>query len=256
MDFSELIQEISGLLGIKLNGYKPAQLKRRLEHLIHSSGFTNYRDYYQALKVDVNLQNAFMDKFTINVTEFFRNTNIFEQLANKILPDLLSRKKKLKIWSAACSIGAEPYSIAIILNELTPEYDHYIDATDIDEKILNLARQGSYKFDYLKNIPPQVLNKYFEKNGDLFNISPVIKKKVNFRKHDLLTDIYEYDYDLIMCRNVTIYFTKESQAHVYKGFWHSLVPGGILFTGATECILNYRELGFTSPSPWFYKKVV
>ncbi|MBZ4686962.1 MAG: chemotaxis protein methyltransferase CheR [Clostridia bacterium] len=255
MDFNDFRQAVSKKLNIDLQGYKERQLKRRIDHLMKSQGFDAYEDYYRVLAKDNKQKDVFLDKLTINVSEFFRNKNVFETLENKILPTLLSRKKKLKIWSAACSNGAEPYSVAIILHELTPGVTHTIDATDIDEKMLYAAREGSYRKELLKNVSQERLEKYFQKDNELWSVIPEIKRKVNFKKHDLLRDEYPNGYDLIICRNVTIYFTKETQNRLYRKFWSSLVADGILFIGATESILNYRELRFTKISPWFYQKV-
>jgi len=168
---------------------------------------------------------------------------------------LLAGKDKLKIWSAACSNGAEPYSLAIILDELTPGVNHVIDATDIDRKILQLAQQGYYKKDLLKNIPSKRVNKYFTQEGEGYYIKPEIKKMVRFKQHDLIKEKFSKGYDLIVCRNVTIYFTRETQNVLYQKFWEALNEGGVLFTGVTECILNHRELGYSAISPWFYQKI-
>ncbi|WP_341451573.1 CheR family methyltransferase [Desulfonispora thiosulfatigenes] len=167
---------------------------------------------------------------------------------------MIRKKGKLKIWSAACSNGAEPYSVAMILDQLTPRQIHTIDATDIDDKILQDARKGCYKADLLKNVSPDRLAKYFTKDGDTFCLSQDIKNKVKFKKHDLIKDSYQTNYDLIICRNVTIYFTKEIQNQLYENFRKSLAPDGILFIGATESVLDHKELGFNKVSPWFYQK--
>jgi len=254
LEFSDFKQAISNLFNIELQGYKEGQLKRRIEHLMSNQGYNTYENYFQALSNDKSQQEIFLDKFTINVSEFFRNKKAFETLEKNILSMLVTKKDKLKIWSAACSNGAEPYSIAIILDELTPGKKHIIDATDIDKKVLREARTGIYKKDQIKNVSHNRLRKYFSTNGELWAIVPEIKRRVNFRYHDLLKHNYRSGYDLIICRNVVIYFTRETQNQIYRKFWQSLNPDGILFIGGTESIFNYRELGFTPVYPWFYKK--
>lgn len=255
MEFEEFRKKVSQLISVNLEGYKEKQLKRRIDHLITTQGYKDYDEYYLALKNDGEQKHIFLDKLTINVSEFFRNKLIFETLEKTIFPKLLKEKSKLKIWSAACSNGSEPYSVAMILDKLTPNVIHTIDATDLDEKILAEAQKGVYKEDLLKNVSPERLKKYFTKTDNLWSISPSIKRKIRFRKHDLLKDRYQNNYDLIICRNVTIYFTKEIQNMLYENFRNSLTSGGILFIGATESILNHKELGFTKVSPWFYQKI-
>lgn len=255
MDFQEFKQVVSRKMKIDLQGYKEGQLKRRLGHLMRAQGYKNYEDYYHALLQNEKQKEIFLDKFTINVSEFFRNKDIFLTLEKNILPELLARKKRLKIWSAACANGAEPYSVAMILDTLTPGNAHTIDATDIDEKILLEARRGCYKFDQVKNVSTFRLKKYFQQQDEFWCVVPEIKRKVNFKKHDLLRDTYPQGYDLIICRNVTIYFTKETQNKLYRNFARSLNTEGVLFIGATESILDYQELGFSKIFPWFYKKL-
>lgn len=254
MDFNDFSQAVSKKINIDLRGYKERQLKRRIEHLMKSQGFDTYEAFYKALSKDQKQQDIFLDKLTINVSEFFRNENVFEVLEKKVLPTLLLRKKKLRIWSAACSNGAEPYSVAIILSKITPDVFHTVDATDIDEKMLSAARVGSYRNELVKNISQERLEKYFQRDEEHWNLIPELKRKVNFFKHDLLKDKYSSEYDLIICRNVTIYFTRETQNRLYRNFWKALAKDGILFIGATESMLNYRELGFRKFSPWFYQK--
>jgi chemotaxis protein methyltransferase CheR len=254
MDFTELCKTLSRMFDIDTEGYKENQLKRRIEHLIHTQGFQGYEDYIGALKTDQKQRELFLDRLTINVSEFFRNANAFEVLEKRVLPALLKTKKKLKIWSAACSNGAEPYSVAIILKEISPLVNHQIDATDIDKKILEVAKTGCYKKELLKNVPPQRLKKYFVETNNLWCLGDEIKEKVKFRQHDLLKNDFPSGYDLIICRNVAIYFNRESQKKLYEKFFCSLNDEGILFTGATEYILNHKELGFEIIYPWFYKK--
>ncbi len=254
MKFTDFKRAVSDLFSIDLNGYKEGQLKRRIEHLMLNQGYHSFDAYYLALSREKRQQEIFLDRFTINVSEFFRNQKAFETLEKNILSKLVSKKERLKIWSAACANGAEPYSIAIILDELTPGKTHTIDATDIDRKILQEAKTGIYKSNQVKNVSPDRLKNYFTKNKDSWAIVPGIKKRVNFRYHDLLKDNYRHGYDIIICRNVVIYFTRETQERIYKNFFQSLNPGGIIFIGVTESILNYRELGFSSVYPWFYKK--
>ncbi len=255
MEFSDFKKKIERKFGLNLNGYKEKQLKRRIDSLMLSRGVTGYEAYYNMLVENKEQWQIFLDKVTINVSEFFRNPNIFNFLEREIIPELLKSKKRLKIWSAACSNGAEPYSVAMILNDLAPTANHTIEASDLDEGILKQAREGKYDEKSVKNVSKERLKKYFVQRNGLFEIVPKIKGKVVFYKHDLLKDSYGKNFDLILCRNVTIYFTPETQKKIYNGFFDSLNRGGILFIGATENILHYKELGFEKVASWFYRKL-
>jgi len=254
LDFTEFKEQISRKLGLNLSGYKEKQLKRRIEHLMISQGFKEFSEYYLALNRDQEQAKKFLEKITINVSEFFRNKDIFDKLETDIFPYLLKKTNRLKIWSAGCSIGSEAYSIAMILDHLTPKIMHTIHAFDLDERILEEAKAAKYRSDLLKNVSMERLNKYFTQEDGKYQLIDTIKNKVTFRKHDLLRDKCENDYDLIVCRNVTIYFTRETQNELYVNFFNALKPGGILFIGATESILNYSQLGFEKTSAWFYQK--
>jgi len=254
VDFQEFLQKIEQKYDLNLRGYKEKQLKRRIDAQIESLNLRDYREYLEVLGRNQKELEKFIDRVTINVSEFFRNPEIFEYLEREIVPLLLKKKNKLRIWSAACSNGAEPYSLAVILKESDPRGEHFILATDMDNKILEVAKGGIYDQRSVRNVAPARLKKYFETVGDKYIIKPEIKQMVTFKKHDLLKDPFERDFDLIVCRNVLIYFTAEAQNVLYRKFWEALAAGGVLFIGATETILNYKNLGYKKISSWFYTK--
>ena len=161
----------------------------------------------------------------------------------------------MKIWSAACSIGCEPYTIGIILNKLSPLGNHSIIATDIDNTILTRAKAGEYTNTEMKGISSSDLNKYFNIKDDKYYINTTIKNMVTFKKHDLILDRYDNNFDLIVCRNVVIYFNSDIKQEIYKKFSNSLKKGGLLFVGATESIYNYKGYGFEKASTFIYKKI-
>jgi len=254
MDFSVFKCKIYETFRIDLNGYKENQLLRRMNTLMQKEKVSTYDHFFKLLSSDKRAYQAFLDNLTINVTEFFRDSKMFGFLETNVIPELLSRKPTLKIWSAACANGAEPYSLAIILDELTPGKRHRLDATDMDRTILKKAAEGIYSADCLKNVSKERLRRYFKQDGDRFFIVDRIKKMVAFRPHDLLTDPFPEGYDLIVCRNVTIYFTREAQQKVNRKFARSLNKGGVLFIGGSEVIFNYRELGYEKIRPCYYRK--
>jgi len=176
MDFLKFEQWVLKEFGINLSAYKSNQLHRRINSLMARVGVVNLDDYVALLKKDPIQRQKFLDFITINVTEFFRNPEIFEELSIKIKEELLPRNRNLKVWSAACSIGAEPYSLGIILNEIAPTGHHSILATDIDATILSKARLGEYTENDIKNVKKEYLDKYFAKQGDKYLIDDKIKK--------------------------------------------------------------------------------
>lgn len=255
MDFQQFHNWVFKELGVNLNAYKQEQLNRRINSLMSRVGVKTLDEYSKLLLTDTNEKEKFLDFITINVTEFFRNEKLFEELEKNFKEDLLVNKKKLKIWSAACSIGCEPYTLAMILNEITPSVRHKIVATDIDNNIIRKAKEGIYSDIEMKSVNSKYLKKYFEVKDGKYVIDRNIKTMVDFKKHDLILDSYEKDFDLIVCRNVVIYFKEEIKREIFKKFSQSLVNGGLLFVGATESIYNYKEYGFEKVSTFIYKKV-
>lgn len=241
--------------GINLTAYKTNQLDRRIESFINRAGAKDAPDLVRMLKVDPVLDKKFLDFLTINVSEFFRNKEMFDMLEKNIRELLLPQKNTLKVWSAACSIGAEPYSLAMILDSITPGKRHNIIATDIDSTILETAKKGVYTDKDIKNVNRDLIQKYFTVNGENYKINDDIKSRVTFKKHDLIRDKYESDFDLIVCRNVVIYFTQEAKNDIYSKFSKAMKPGALLFVGATESIYNYREFGFEKLSTFIYRKL-
>ncbi len=242
-------------LNLNLNSYKDAQMQRRILSVMKKSGAKDMIEYSKLISKDEKIRKEFLDQVTINVTEFFRNKDMFEQL-EKIIVNTTSKKfNKLKIWSAACSNGAEPYSIAIMLDRNNLLNKAEIIATDIDKEVLSKAREGKYKETELKGLDNNLLNKYFAKDLEHYRISENLRKKVNFKRHDLLLDKYERDCHLIVCRNVTIYFKQDVKDEVYRKFSESLVSGGILFIGATEGIYNPKEFGLMKVATCIYEKM-
>lgn len=240
---------------IDLSAYKPNQLHRRILSLMSRVGVNSVEEYIDLLKANPAQKQKFLDFITINVTEFYRNPEIFEDLKKHIKNELLKDNKTLKIWSAACSVGVEPYSIAMILDELDAYGKHRIIATDIDSTILNKAKEGIYSAAEIKNIKESNLKKYFTISGDKYVINNSIKNMVTYKKHDLILDNYERDFDLIVCRNVVIYFNTDVKDKIYKKFSESIKPGGLLFVGATESIYNYKDYKFEKASTFLYRKL-
>lgn len=253
-DWELFKQKLRDKTGIDLDLYKAAQMQRRIGNLMQRNGHTSYAKYFDSIANDKAAFESFIEYLTINVSEFFRTPEKFSKLDTDVLPELLKKSPKLNIWSAGCSIGAEPYSLAIILKEMTPSVKHRILATDLDIEILAKAKQGVYTENELKSLSPARLQKYFKETSGKFAIDDEIKSRIEFKRHNLLKDNFESGFDLILCRNVVIYFTEEAKDKLYRDFFRALKPGGILFVGATEAILNFRSMGYESFQPFFYRR--
>ncbi|MDQ0218987.1 protein-glutamate O-methyltransferase CheR [Peribacillus cavernae] len=253
-EYEAFIIHIKKLTGIDLSLYKEAQMKRRLISLYEKKGYKSFRVYYKAIEEDPNILNEFLDRMTINVSEFYRNEKRWKVLEEKIFPGLLNSSRKLKIWSAACSTGEEPYTIAMVLSKFVPLSQIEVLATDIDEKALARAKLGIYPERSLTEIPAAMRARYFSKNGDFYQIADEIKRAVIFKKHNLLADRFDSQLDLIVCRNVLIYFTEEAKNILYHKFSASLKSGGIFFVGSTEQIFNPARYQFETEDTFFYKK--
>ena len=254
-DWELFKKKLDAKTGIDLDLYKEAQMRRRIGNLVDRSDVDSYVAYFNKVSQSKEEFASFIEYLTINVSEFFRNPDKFDIVEKEIFPMLLKQSPKLNIWSAGCSIGAEPYTLAIILKELTPNVKHRILATDLDIEILAKAKKGVYTDAEIKAMRPDRKVKYFDKTSDgKFAVKPEIKSMVEFKQHNLLKDSYEKNFNLIVNRNVVIYFTEDAKTQMYSGFLDSLVPNGILFVGATESILNYRQIGFKSYKAFFYQK--
>ena len=255
MDFEAFHNWAHRELGINLSAYKPEQLDRRITSLMNRNNIKSLDEYTKIIKTDEVQRMKFLDFITINVTEFYRNPELFDGLEEIIKKEILSKSRDIKIWSAACSIGCEPYSMAMMLKRINPGGRNTIIATDIDNTILTRAKLGEYNETEIKNIKQDELKKYFKLKENKYYIDTSIKSMVTFKKHDLILDNYENNLDLILCRNVVIYFKNEVKDVIYKKFSESLKKGGILFVGATESIYRYKEFGFEKLTTFVYKKV-
>ena len=254
-DWTSFKQKLKAKTEIDLDLYKEPQMKRRIGNLVTRANMDSYVKYFDDVAKDKDTFAEFIEYLTINVSEFFRTPEKFSKLETDVIPDLLKRSPKLNIWSAGCSIGAEPYSLAIIMKEMTPNTRHRILASDLDIEIIAKAKRGVYTDNELKSMSADRKKKYFDVvEGSKFAVKQEIKSCIEFKRHNLLKDKFESDFDLILCRNVVIYFTEEAKEQLYTNFFKALKPGGILFVGATEAILNFRKMGYTSFQPFFYQK--
>lgn len=254
-DYEEFISKVLKKTGIDLACYKEAQMKRRLTSLYEKKGFKSFQEFFNAMSTNRSLFDEFLDRMTINVSEFYRNRKRWEVLQEKIIPKLLEKNRRLKVWSAACSTGEEPYTLAMVLSHFMPLSQIKILATDIDETVMNRAKQGIYSERSLQEVTEDIKKKFFVQDGIFYKVKDELKKTVTYKKHNLLADSFDNSFDLIVCRNVLIYFTEEAKNVLYKKFSAALKKDGIFFVGSTEQIFNPNNFDFETEDTFFYRKI-
>lgn len=248
--------DVYKLTKIDLSSYKEKQMRRRIDSLIKKNKCDSYDNYVKLLKTNQKVFEEFVNFLTINVSEFYRNPDQWDLLTNEFVPELMKKfGSNLRIWSAACSTGDEPYSLVMALSKHLDLSKIKILATDIDKQVIATAKVGLYSAKSIANVPEEYKKKFFTKIGDSYQISEQVKKCVEFKEHNLLADPYPEDYHLIVCRNVLIYFTDEAKDNVYMKFAKSLKNTGILFIGSTEQVTGYKDMGYKRRYSFYYEKV-
>ena len=254
--YEEFKKDVLKLTKIDLNFYKEKQMRRRIDTLATKNGAKSYDEYVDMLKKDKDRFEQFVNFLTINVSEFYRNPDQWKLMDEQMIPKLLKEQRKpIKIWSAACSTGDEPYSLAMAFSKHIPLSDIKILATDIDKQVIEHAKVGLYSEKSIANVPDDLKKKYFTKIGNSYQIADEIKRCVTFKEHNLLKDTYDTGFHLIVCRNVLIYFTEDAKDDIYRKFAKSLHSDGILFVGSTEQIIGCEKYGFHSFRSFFYQKL-
>lgn len=243
-------------IGVPLAQYKEPQMKRRLASVMARYGIASWPEFARRIATDAQLLTVVRDTLTINVSEFFRQPDRFRALQEEYLPRLIAAGRTLRLWSAGCSIGCEPYTLAIVLNEVDPGGRHSVLATDVDMPALSRAQGGrGYLPSEVRSVPAPLLSKYFAVEPDgTYRVVDRVKQRVTFRRHDLLKDPYPANMDVIVCRNVVIYFTDEAKRYIYRRFVDALRPGGLLFVGGSEMIMGSKDLGLEAASTSIYQK--
>ncbi|MGV3615088.1 MAG: CheR family methyltransferase [Fimbriimonas sp.] len=239
--------------GLDLRLYKQEQMQRRILGVVDAKGLRDLGELAARVENDKDEMRWLMDKLAINVSELYRNPEKWTELEKHVLPALLTRSSRLKCWSAGCSYGAEAYTLASVLETSFPG-SHSILGTDIDEAALDQARRGEFSAADVRGVPPAVRERHFEPLGEGWRARPGLRKGLSFRKGNLLADRFETNFDLILCRNVVIYFTDAAKEELYRRLFAALRPGGFLFVGSTERIFSARQIGFESPIPFFYQR--
>jgi chemotaxis protein methyltransferase CheR len=252
--YDRMAREVRSLLGIDLSQYKPAQVWRRVNGFASARGLADADTLVKKAREDAVLRQAFLDMLTINVSEFFRNPEAWEAVASQYLKPLLLGRLPVRIWSAGCSLGYEPFTIAMLCREISPQTPVHILATDLDETILARARRAIYAENQMAGVSPARRAHFFRKVDAGWEANSELQSMITWRRHDLLRDAYEKPFEIICCRNVVIYFTEAAKSDLYARFCESLRPNGILFLGATESIPSPRSVGLTPAGLTFYQR--
>jgi len=258
--FNKLKKVLHEGTNINFECYREAYLKRRLKIRLVATKIKTYPEYIRYLKANPDEYNLLIKDLTINYTKFFRDSDVFLFLKKIILPKLFSSKRWVRIWSAGCATGEEPYSLAILVHELLKrrlkDVKVSIYASDLDRSALAKAESGEYTSRMVNGVEERILDRYFELDNGLYKVKEEIKQLVRFEEQDLMATPRHRNLDVILCRNVMIYFSKDIQHKIYMNFYESLKDGGYLITGKTELIPSEAGKKFVDfdPKCRVYKK--
>ncbi|NJC88716.1 MAG: protein-glutamate O-methyltransferase CheR [Desulfuromonas sp.] len=253
--FEAIIEQLRTRRQFDLGAYKDRCIRRRIAKRLRNSGASDFAGYLALLAADEGELDALLATLSIHVSQFFRNPDTFMALERHVLPDLFrlvraTGRRELRLWSVGCAGGEEPYSLALLVDELAPvglKID--ILATDVSEPVLESAREARYEPARLAEVPPPVLARYFTAEGERFRLIEPVRSRVRFERHNVMTSAEFPLADLILCRNVLIYFTREEQARILARFASALPEGGALVLGRAETLVGRERLLFRTEFP-------
>lgn len=256
-DFESFRRRAYAIAGVDLASYKVPQMQRRLGVLLGRARAGSFAEYARILERDADRRREFRDFVTINVTEFFRDAERYAELESALLPALLAGGRALRVWSAGCSNGAEVYSLAMLLKERAPGRPHVVLGTDIDDGSLARARAGGpYTRADVRGVAAPRLARWFAAAAPgQYALAPALRDLVTWQRQDLVRDPPPAGaFDLVLCRNVVIYFTDQAKDRVFETLVGTLRPGGLLFVGATEVLMHAGSIGLDVVGPGFYRR--
>ncbi len=264
LDLNHLLMFVKSKTKLDLSRYRESTLKRRVSHRMVVLGCKDIHDYVSYTYKNHGELSFLTDTVTIHVTEFFRDQEVFEYFSRRIISSIARRKAGtedniIRIWSAGCSTGEEPYSVAILLGDYlrNEDVEAEIYGTDISEEACRTADRGIYPPDRLAGIPRRIKERYFEESADGFRICEEIRKRVTFDVHDLFSDPPFADIDVVICRNVLIHFKHGCRQEVMRKFHSVLNDNGLLMLGKSEAV-GGRALGMfklINPAIKIYRKI-
>ncbi len=244
MQFSKFRDHIYNASGIHFSPSNRTILESRLKERLRKSGIADIDEYYKKITSDEGEMKTLLDTVTTNLTRFFRNTAHFNAFEHYVIPELVKHKKSggdnsIKIWSAGCSTGEEPYSLAMVLKDiLPPGFKFDITASDLSLKCLMTAKEGFYSDQKVNGVSEKYLQRYFEKKPNGYLVKEDIRNSVKFDYHNLKADSGQRDLDIIFCRNVIIYFDEAAQINVINKFYQSMNNHAYLFIGHSESLFG------------------
>jgi len=250
--------------GITFTSTNRSILESRLKERLREKGVASIRAYYDQITVNKEEMKGFLDSITTNLTRFFRNQAQFDALEKYVIPELMKNIKKgvpgtIRIWSAGCSTGEEPYTIAMLLSEILPSPWRYeILASDISLKCLMTAKEGFYAESRIVGIPDNYLAKYFDKVEGGYKVHSDILSKIRFDYHNLKNDSGQRNFDIVFCRNVIIYFDEKAQEEVMNHFWDAMASKSFLFIGHSESLFGMKTKFEFVKTEWatLYRKFI
>jgi chemotaxis protein methyltransferase CheR len=254
-EFSAIIERLRNLRQFDLDQYKDRCVRRRIAKRLRACKVSDFASYLKRLEIDRQELDTLLATISIHVSQFFRNPDTFRVIEQKILPDLCQRARaaghsKLTLWSAGCAAGEEPYSLALLVDDLSADdLEIRVLATDISEPVLETARTGLFDISRMKEVPSPVLDKYFRAEEQRYRLIEPVRNMVEFQPHNIMT---ESDYpaaDLILCRNVLIYFSRPEQERILRRFAAALPVQGVLVLGRSETITGDIRHYFKSEFP-------
>jgi chemotaxis protein methyltransferase CheR len=265
-EFNIVSTMVKDLCGINLHDGKKELVKARLVKRMHELRMDRFSQYIDHITSESGQAEILpmLDALSTNLTFFFREMPHFDLLASQVVPEMMARHatdRRLRIWSAGCSSGDEPYSIAIVLKQVIaarPAWDARVLATDLSRRMLAVANRGIYVAERLRQTPPRVTAEYFTcqrgKEGKLYQVNESVRQMVSFSYLNLMEPWPMHGpFDAIFCRNVMIYFDKATQGRLAERFWDLLTPGGILFIGHSESLTGVQHR-FSYVQPTVYRK--
>jgi chemotaxis protein methyltransferase CheR len=248
--------------GIHFSATNRSILESRLKERLREKKIDSLRDYHALILRDKEEMKTLLDSITTNLTRFFRNQAHFDALEKHVVPEIIKMRgsggeRKIRIWSAGCSTGEEPYTIAMLMKDILPAgWSCEVVASDISLKCLMVGKEGFYADARIQGIPDNFLQKYFEKRPGGFQIKDEIKKMIRFDYHNLKNDAGLRNLDVVFCRNVLIYFDEAAQKATIERFWDSMAPKSFLFIGHSESLFGMNTRFEFVKTDWacFYRK--
>jgi chemotaxis protein methyltransferase CheR len=253
-DYLEFCEGVRRHAGLDLLAYRRAPMEDRVRAAARRRGAASLSSYLEALGASCNVLEDLIEGITVGVTCLWRTPALWDRLEREVLPEL-ARRGRVRIWSAGCANGAEAYTLAAVCHETIPAVQFEILATDLDGRALQRARAGVFTDADARQVPPERLLRWFACTGAGLEARPALKRVIRFERADLLTPGAESSgFDLVLCRNVAVYFNREARDTLHRGLARALGPGGYLVLGVAERVSDPSALGLAPAFPNAYRR--